>query len=80
MKKLLFYVNKVQEKGDRYLYLSKLYDLCKDTDGLDQTDLNIGRQQLETVYEQLKSKDKLKENELLFMKNMIDLLKSKLNK
>ena len=67
MKKLLFYINKVQENGDRYLYLSKLYELCKDTDGLDQTDLKIGMQQLASVYKQLKEKKKLKENELLFL-------------
>ena len=78
MKKLLFYINKVQENGDRYLYLSKLYELCKDTDGLDQTDLKIAAQQLESVYNQLKSKNKLKENELLFLKSMVDLLQSKI--
>ena len=78
MKKLLFYINKVQENGDRYLYLSKLYELCKDTDSLDQTDLKIAAQQLESVYNQLKSKNKLKENELLFLKSMVDLLQSKI--
>ena len=78
MKKLLFYVNKVQENGDRYLYLSKLYELCKDTEGLDQTDLKIGMQQLASVYKQLKEKKKLKENELLFLESMVDLLHSKI--
>ena len=66
MKKLLFYVEKVQQSGDRYLYLSKLYELCKDTEGLDQMDLKIAMQQLASVYKQLKEKKKLKENELLF--------------
>ena len=78
MKKLLFYVNKVQENGNRYLYLSKLYELCKDTEGLDQTDLKIGMQQLASVYKQLKAKNKLKENELLFLESMVDLLQSKI--
>jgi hypothetical protein len=77
MKKLLFYINKIQENGDRYLYLSKLYELCKDTDGLDQTDLKIGMQQLASVYKQLKSKSKLKENELIFLESMVDLLENK---
>lgn len=77
MKKLLFYINKVQENGDRYLYLSKLYELCKDTDGLDQTDLKIGMQQLASVYKQLKEKKKLKENELIFLESMVDLLENK---
>ena len=80
MKKMLFYVNKVQEKGDRYLYLSKLYELCKDTEGLDQTDLKIAMQQLALIYKQLKAKNKLKENELLFLENMVDLLESKITK
>ena len=82
MKKLLFYVNKVQENGNRYLYLSKLYELCKDTEGLDQTDLKIGMQQLASVYKQLKLKgaNKLKENELLFLESMVDLLQSKIKK
>ena len=78
MKKLLFYINKVQENGDRYLYLSKLYELCKDTEGLDQMDLKIGMQQLASVYKQLKEKKKLKENELLFLESMVDLLQSKI--
>lgn len=77
MKKLLFYVNKVQENGNRHLYLSKLYELCKDTEGLDQTDLKIGMQQLASVYKQLKEKKKLKENELLFLESMVDLLENK---
>ena len=78
MKKLLFYINKVQENGDRYLYLSKLYELCKDTEGLDQTDLKIAAKQLESVYRQLKDKKKLKESELLFLESMVDLLQSKI--
>ena len=77
MKQLLFYVNKVQENGNRYLYLSRLYELCKDTEGLDQTDLKIGMQQLASVYKQLKEKKKLKENELLFLESMVDLLENK---
>ncbi len=80
MKKLLFYVNKVQENGNRYLYLSKLYELCKDTEGLDQTDLKIGMQQLASIYKQLKGTNKLKENELLFLESMVDLLQSKIKK
>ena len=78
MKKLLFYVEKVQQPGDRYLYLFKLYELCKDTDGLDQMDLKIAAKQLESVYRQLKDKKKLKENELLFLESMVDLLHSKI--
>ena len=78
MKKLLFYVEKVQQPGDRYLYLSKLYELCKDTEGLDQMDLKIAMQQLASVYKQLKEKKKLKENELLFLESMVDLLQSKI--
>ena len=78
MKKLLFYLDKVQENGDRYLYLSKLYELCKDTEGLDQMDLKIAAKQLESVYRQLKEKKKLKENELLFLESMVDLLQSKI--
>ena len=77
MKKLLFYVEKIQQPGDRYLYLSKLYELCKDTDGLDQTDLKIAMRQLASVYKQLKEKKKLKENELLFLESMVDLLENK---
>ena len=80
MKQLLFYVNKVQENGNRYLYLSKLYELCKDTEGLDQTDLKIAMQQLASVYKQLKGTNKLKENELLFLESMVDLLQSKIKK
>ena len=46
MQKLLFYVEKLQDNSSaHYLYLSKLYELCKDTEGLDQTDLKIGMQQ-----------------------------------
>lgn len=78
MKKLLFYVEKVQQPGDRYLYLSKLYELCKDTHGLDQMDLKIAAKQIESVYHQLKDKKKLKENELLFLESMVDLLHSKI--
>ena len=80
MKQLLFYVEKLQQSsGDRYIYLSKLYDLCKDTEGLDQMDLKIASQQLKSVYKQLKDKKKLKESELLFLESMIDLLESKEN-
>ena len=78
MKKLLFYVGKIQQSGNRYIYLSKLYDLCKDTDGLDQTDLKIAMQQLASVYKQLKEKKQLKENELIFLESMVDLLESKI--
>ena len=78
MKKLLFYVEKVQQPGDRYLYLSKLYELCKDTEGLDQMDLKIAAKQLESVYKQLKDKKKLKENELIFLESMVYLLHSKI--
>lgn len=80
MKQLLFYVNKVQENGNRYLFLSRLYELCKDTEGLDQTDLKIGMQQLASIYKQLKGTNKLKENELLFLESMVDLLQSKIKK
>ena len=79
MKKVLFYIEKVQQDdGDRYIYLSKLYELCKNTEGLDQTDLKIAMQQIASVYKQLKSKSKLKENELLFLESMVDLLESKI--
>lgn len=78
MKKLLFYVEKVQQSGGRYIYLSNLYELCKDTDGLDQTDLKIGMLQLTSVYKQLKAKNKLKESELLFLESMVNLLQSKI--
>ena len=80
MKELLFYVGKIQQSGNRYLYLSKLYDLCKDTDCLDQTDLKIAMRQLAAVYQQLKEKKNLKENELLFLESMVDLLESKIEK
>ena len=79
MKKMLFYIDKIQHEGNdsRYLYLSKLYDLCKNTECLDQTDLKIAMQQLSSVYKQLKGKNKLKENELLFLESMVDLLENK---
>ena len=78
MKKLLFYVEKLQDDGSaHYIHLSKLYELCKDTEGLDQMDLKIGMQQLASVYKQLKEKKKLKENELLFLESMVDLLENK---
>ncbi len=80
MKQLLFYIGKVQQPGNRYLYLSKLYELCKDTEGLDQTDLKIGMQQLASIYKQLKAKNQLKENELIFLESMVDLLQSKIKK
>ena len=80
MKKLLFYLDKIQHDGSdsRYIYLSKLYELCKDTEGLDQMDLKIAAKQLGSVYRQLKDKKKLKENELLFLESMLDLLHSKI--
>ena len=78
MQKLLFYVEKLQDDGSaHYIYLSKLYELCKDTDGLDQMDLKIAMQQLASVYKQLKEKKKLKESELLFLESMVDLLENK---
>ena len=79
MKKLLFYLDKIQHDGSdsRYIYLSKLYELCKDTEGLDQMDLKIGMQQLASVYKQLKEKKKLKDNELIFLESMVDLLENK---
>ena len=79
MKKLLFYLDKIQRDGSdsRYIYLSNLYDLCKNTECLDQTDLKIASQQLKSVYKQLKEKKKLKENELFFLESMVDLLESK---
>ena len=82
MKKMLFYIEKIQEDGDRYIYLAKLYELCKDTESLDQTDLKIAMQQLASVYKQLKSKSKskLKENELIFLESMVDLLENKIKK
>lgn len=79
MKKLLFYVEKLQDDSSaHYIYLSKLYELCKDTEGLDQMDLKIGMRQLASVYKQLKEKKKLKESELLFLESMVDLLQSKI--
>ncbi|MBR0494111.1 MAG: hypothetical protein IJJ83_10205 [Muribaculaceae bacterium] len=81
MQKLLFYVEKLQDNGSaHYLYLSKLYELCKDTEGLDQTDLKIGMQQLASIYKKLKAKNELKENELQFLESMVDLLESKIKK
>ncbi|MBR6947833.1 MAG: hypothetical protein IKH53_07735, partial [Muribaculaceae bacterium] len=81
MQKLLFYVEKLQDNGSaHYLYLSKLYELCKDTEGLDQTDLKIGMQQLASIYKKLKAKNELKENELQFLESMGDLLQSKIKK
>ena len=81
MQKLLFYVEKLQDNGSaHYLYLSKLYELCKDTDGLDQTDLKIGMQQLASIYKKLKAKNELKENELQFLESMVYLLESKIKK
>ena len=79
MQKLLFYVEKLQDNGSaHYLYLSKLYELCKNTEGLDQTDLKIGMQQLASIYKKLKAKNELKENELQFLESMVDLLQSKI--
>ena len=79
MQKLLFYVEKLQDNGSaHYIYLSKLYELCKNTEGLDQMDLKIGMQQLASVYKQFKEKKKLKESELLFLESMVDLLQSKI--
>lgn len=81
MQKLLFYVEKLQDNGSaHYLYLSKLYELCKNTEGLDQTDLKIGMQQLASIYKKLKAKNELKENELQFLESMGDLLQSKIKK
>ena len=81
MKKLLFYVEKLQDNGSaHYICLSKLYELCKDTEGLDQMDLKIGMRQLAAIYNQLKGTNKLKEHELLFLESMVDLLQSKIKK
>ena len=81
MQKLLFYVEKLQDNGSaHYLYLSKLYELCKNTEGLDQTDLKIGMQQLASIYKKLKAKNELKENELQFLESMVYLLESKIKK
>ena len=78
MQKLLFYVEKLQDNGSaHYIYLSKLYELCKNTEGLDQMDLKIGMRQLASVYKQFKEKKKLKESELLFLESMVDLLENK---
>ena len=80
MKKMLFYLDKIQRHGgnSRYIYLSKLYELCKNTDSLDQTDLKIALQQVATCYKKMKSKNTLQENELLFLQNMADVLESKI--
>ncbi len=81
MQKLLFYVEKLQDNSSaHYLYLSKLYELCKNTEGLDQTDLKIGMQQLASISKKLKAKNELKENELQFLESMVDLLQSKIKK
>ena len=81
MQKLLFYVEKLQDNGSaHYLYLSKLYELCNNTEGLDQTDLKIGMQQLASIYKKLKAKNELKENELQFLESMVYLLESKIKK
>lgn len=80
MKKMLFYLDKIQRDGkdSRYIYLSKLYDLCKNTDCLDQQDLKIALQQVSSCYKKLKSKNTLQENELLFLQNMAEVLESKI--
>ncbi len=79
MQKLLFYVEKLQDNGSaHYIYLSKLYELCKNTEGLDQMDLKIASQQLKSVYNQFKEKKKLMESELLFLESMVDLLENKI--
>ena len=80
MKKMLFYIEKIQDDGDRYIYLAKLYELCKETDCLDQMDLKIAMQQIYSVGKQLKEKKKLKENELIFLDSMSKLLESKIEK
>ena len=80
MKKMLFYLDKIQRdgKGSRYIYLSKLYELCKNTECLDLTDLKIALQQIVTCGKKLKSKNTLQENELLFLENMADILEAKI--
>ena len=80
MKKLLFYLDKIQCDGNdsRYIYLSKLYELCKSTECLDQQDLKIALQQVSTTYNKLKSKKVLTENELLFLQSMADVLQAKI--
>lgn len=81
MQKMLFYIENVQDDSSaHYMYLSKLYDLCKNTDCLDQMDLKIASQQLNSVYQQLKAKSKLKDNELTFLQSMVELLESKIKK
>ena len=80
MKKMLFYLDKIQRdgKGSRYIYLSKLYELCKSTDCLDQQDLKIALQQVSSCYKKLKSQNNLQENELLFLESMADVLEAKI--
>lgn len=80
MKKMLFYLDKIQRdsKDSRYIYLSKLYELCKNTECLDQQDLKIALQQVASCYKKLKSKNTLQENELLFLQGMADVLESKI--
>ena len=80
MKKMLFYLDKIQGDGkeSRYIYLSKLYELCKNTDCLDRQDLKIALQQVSSIYKQLKSKNRLAENELMFLENMGDILEGKI--
>ena len=80
MKKMLFYLDKIQGDGkdSRYIYLSKLYELCKSTDCLDQQDLKIALQQVASCYNQMKSKKTLSENELMFLQSMADVLESKI--
>ena len=79
MKKMLFYLDKIQGDGkeSRYIYLSKLYELCKNTDCLDRQDLKIALQQVGIIYNKLKSKKGFPENELLFLENMGDILEAK---
>ena len=80
MKKLLFYLDKIQrdDNDSRYIYLSKLYELCKNTDCLDRQDLKIALLQVSSCYKKLKSKNLLQENELLFLENMGDILEAKI--
>lgn len=80
MKKMLFYLDKIQRDGNdsRYIYLSKLYELCKNTGSLDQQDLKIALQQVTTCCSQMKSKKHLTENELLFLQSMAELLQARI--
>ena len=80
MKQMLFYLDKIQRDGknSRYIYLSKLYELCKNTDCLDRQDLKIAMQQVASCYKKLKSKNTLQDNELLFLENMADVLEAKI--